>query len=53
VLLFERGAWLQTDANVNGIKNLPTTLVKQESEQVVNEMTDEPGGGNISEHHDV
>jgi hypothetical protein len=39
--------------NVNGIKNLLTTHVKQESELVVNEMTDELGGGNISKHHEV
>jgi hypothetical protein len=38
---------------VNGIKNLLTTFVKQESEPVVNEMTDELEGGNISEHHGV
>jgi len=46
-------AWLQTNVNVNGIKSLLTTLVKQENELVVNEMTDEQAGGNISEHHEV
>lgn len=46
-------AWLQTDVNVNGIKNLLTTLVKQENELVVNEMIDEQAGGNIHEHHEV
>jgi hypothetical protein len=53
VLLFEREAWLQTDVNVNGIKNLLTTLVKQESELVVNEMLDEPVSGNTTEHRGV
>jgi hypothetical protein len=46
-------AWLQTDVNVDGIKTLLTTLVKQENELVVNEMIDEQAGGNISEHHEV
>jgi len=46
-------AGLQTDVNVNGIKSLLTTFVKQENEMVVNEMTDEQAGGNISEHHEV
>jgi hypothetical protein len=46
-------AWLQRDVNVNEIKSLLTTHVKQESELEVNEMTDEQVGGNISEHHEV
>jgi len=46
-------AWLQTDVNVNEIKSLLTTLVKQENELVVNEMIDEQAGGNISERHEV
>lgn len=53
MLLSEREAWLQTDVNVNGIKNLLTTLVKQESELVVNEMIDELVSGSTIEHHGI
>jgi hypothetical protein len=48
-----REVWLQIDVNMNGIKNLLTTLVKQESELALNEMKDEPAGGNINEHHEA
>jgi hypothetical protein len=38
---------------VNGIKNLLTVLVEQESELVANEMIDELVSGNTIEHHGI